>query len=365
MLYWISLNGHTDLAGVNEAKNAKTIYKKQIRRYLGMGFILSFIPGTDAFLARETLLTNIEHLESKKLFWMEELPWSDESENDLIPWFMKSPLHIIIRTFLAITHHNYEDSFESIFFGQNIGSSNRLNPFLYPAQLVVLILKAIRNNHLFYRINSYFGQFILILQIPAYAVIFIALGVAFSIAFSILIPGIVLYFVTELLLNSLNTLLIEPFKFVYEVLNQLVTNWYLDFAYMPTDDYNKVSKILAATDKKLIDDAIKNNSLNIYLTEELTLIESTEKIIDSMEKLRNSFFYKINQDKDLFIKSDPEILSAFNELENLRTFSYFTHKEMPNLFDKALTQKIIDTCQNLDSHTFEPEEITYPYGLFL
>lgn len=37
----------------NEGLEAKSIYKIQIRRYLGLGFFSSFIPGTEAFLARK------------------------------------------------------------------------------------------------------------------------------------------------------------------------------------------------------------------------------------------------------------------------------------------------------------------------
>ncbi|MBA3536607.1 MAG: hypothetical protein H0T84_08365 [Tatlockia sp.] len=311
---------------------AKIIYKKQIRRFLGLGFFLSFIPGTDAFKARDNLFETILQLESQLRF-----NTSPDPIKQFMGWLITSPLHIFFRTFVAITYENLAKEFPDIIFRkEDIGGVNRLNPFLYPTKLFCMFLD--NNNTL---IDSIFfnNSIPFILRIPIYAVGAILIAVFALIA--------LLYFTTELILNCTNTLLVEPFRYAFETIYQLVTSWNLDFRYIPSADYPKINKILHTVDKKLID-AEENSALQAYQTPDLTLIESTDKIIAAFEKHQNSLFYRINKDKNLVNQSRREILNSYNELENLRTFSYFTHKEMPNLFDSALTQKIIDTYQNLN-----------------
>lgn len=50
---------------IDNAKQAKNIYDRQIRRYLGLGFLLSFIPGTEAFIARKEYLSSLVHLQNE------------------------------------------------------------------------------------------------------------------------------------------------------------------------------------------------------------------------------------------------------------------------------------------------------------
>jgi hypothetical protein len=305
---------------------AKTIYKKQIRRYLGLGFFLSFIPGTEAFRARENLFETIMHLEANNL-----------KGGELLPRLMNSPLHIFFRTFAAIAYFNIESSFSQILFRKNdIGGLNRLNPFLFLTKLFFMVLK--HSNPLidFLFFNS---RMPFILKIPIFTLGAMVVAVLALVA--------VLYFITELILNSLNTLLVEPIRFVFEVLHQFVKSWITS---MPSADYPKVNRIVEAVDGKLINEAKLSNSLQVYQTKELTLVESTDEIIGSFEKHRNSFFYEINKDRDLFkdISSLETISIAYNQSENLRKFSYFTHKEMLNQFPKELNKKIIETCLKLN-----------------
>jgi hypothetical protein len=45
-----------------EAEKAKSIYELQIRRYFGLGFLFSFIPGTEAFTARTEYFSSLRTL---------------------------------------------------------------------------------------------------------------------------------------------------------------------------------------------------------------------------------------------------------------------------------------------------------------
>ncbi|MBA3536865.1 MAG: hypothetical protein H0T84_09685 [Tatlockia sp.] len=319
--------------GIEDAKETKAIYKKQIRRYLGFGFFLSFIPGTEPFLARNALLSSITKLESLEYIVGEKI---------LLPVFHSN---IFFRTLFSILYHNLNTDFSTILLNRDTRfvGLNRLNPFLYPTKLFTFLLDLNINSlsRLFHGIQN----LPLILKIPVYSALFIPVSI---IAIS-LITALLLYFATELVLNSLHTLLVEPFIFAYEVLYQLIESWGLDLAYMPTTDYKQVNRLVTAIDDQLINDAKQNDNLHINLTNDLTLIESTEKVINSMEKHRNSFFLRLNKDHNLETLGDKTIKNSYNQLEFLRKFSYFTYIEMANVFPKELTQNILDTWLKLNS----------------
>ncbi|MBA3535832.1 MAG: hypothetical protein H0T84_04370 [Tatlockia sp.] len=115
---------------IMEAEESKAIYKKQIRRYLGLGFFLSFIPGTEPFLARKALLSSILILESlDRLGGQKAIEWFDTN--------------IFIRTFFSILYHNFKTDFVTILLKKDdkFAGINRLNPFFYPTKLVFTILE--------------------------------------------------------------------------------------------------------------------------------------------------------------------------------------------------------------------------------
>ncbi|MBA3536864.1 MAG: hypothetical protein H0T84_09680 [Tatlockia sp.] len=168
-----------------------------------------------------------------------------------------------------------------------------------------------------------------------------------------------LIYVTELVLNSLHTLFVEPFIFAFEVLQQLINSWGLDLAYMPTEDYRQVDRLITAIGDDSISNAKQNDNLHIIQTKDLTLIESTKKVIESMEKHRHSFFLKIIKNKDLENIGVETIESSYNQLELLRKFSYFTRIEMAHEFPKELTHTILDTWLKINSADF----LNYAMGL--
>lgn len=206
---------------IEEAMVAKSIYKKQIRRYLGLGFFLSFIPGTESYLARKNLLSVISRIEAK----VEESGKNSDAIN---------PLHFFMRTFYALTYNHLEVDFSEILIQENyLAGINRLNPFLYLTQLAKLLI--LNSYNLLCNLKEKAPNFV---QITLWLFCPIILPIYMTGLLACLI-GLVCYFITELILNSLNTLLIEPFQFVFEVIMQNVKNSHLEFSYLPTDDYLK------------------------------------------------------------------------------------------------------------------------------
>ncbi|MBA2657650.1 MAG: hypothetical protein H0U70_11840 [Tatlockia sp.] len=107
----------TDQTFLNNALSAKSIYKIQIRRYLGLGFFLSFIPGTEAFIARINLLSVIE-----------------SCEEQAISWIVTTPFYLINRAINVIADGISNESFLELLQKKSWGI-NRLNPFFYLMRL--------------------------------------------------------------------------------------------------------------------------------------------------------------------------------------------------------------------------------------
>jgi hypothetical protein len=277
---------------LNELETAETIYKKQIRRYLGLGFFLSFIPGTEIYLARENLLSIIEEAELE-----------NERREPVFSFIINSPLHVILYTIVTIGS-SFRNGLTSTLKRNEDEQVNRLNPFLYITQLLVLILKEMPEIALFY-------------------VVLIPLLVVFTI----------LQFVTELVLNSLFSLLIEPLIFGYEVIEQLVTEWPLEYASTPTEDYKKVNKLLNATN-----DPMYYNET--YSTKELTLIEARKQSISSYKKHEEHAYFKLYKNTGLFDKRDSKIAEAYMFINGL--FILFLGSKDPAEESKFLNKDAIE-----------------------
>ncbi|MBA2709628.1 MAG: hypothetical protein H0U57_03425 [Tatlockia sp.] len=253
------------------ADAAKAIYKKQIRCYFGLGFLLSFIPGTDAFLARDNLLSVIIKIELKV----------KGSKGVTIalgrPFAFVSPLFIFIRPFFAILFFNGVYNLSKILKGVNDHSwgLNRINPFLYFVQLIRFFIVALN-------LKSKIEK----TTLPSW--LHWLLSPLYIIGTAGFLIGFLLYFTTEIILNSLNTLLVEPLKFIYEVIFQFFETWNLEFTFIPTDDYLKIDKTLTSLsnnptslDEDNLYNSNESNITKVYETQELTLIECTRPIAAS------------------------------------------------------------------------------------
>lgn len=298
---------------INEAIMAKAIYKKQIRRYLGLGFLLSFIPGTESYLGRSILLSVITKVEA-------ELTGEDRAFFGTPFYFLGSALHAIICNhsdidFLRILFRKYSD----------FGGLNRLNPFLYLTQLIKQII--IISNKIF---NESKNELLLVLKNCFLYLIVLPLCPVILI---MAVIGFVSYLATELLLNSLNTLLIEPFKFLFEAVHQFVKTSDSEFSFKPTEDYIKINRLMDA-----LSDKPDENRIHIaYQTKELTLIEGPEKLIKAIDHHQNSVFFKHYKSTDLFEKEDQTIANAYGQLENYKTFNFFTRDILPTELRQVIT----------------------------
>ncbi|MBA3535778.1 MAG: hypothetical protein H0T84_04075 [Tatlockia sp.] len=289
---------------IDEALIAKLIYKKQIRRYLGLGFILSFIPDSDPFKARINLLAVIERGE-------------EETSND----FIKSPFHILFRTFyelITVVENEELKLTEILFEKKNLKwGINRINPFFYLFKFLQDLTSSLKQGP--GQTDSIFGA---LLWLAVLAIGIVSYYVT-----------IILYFLSEPLFNFLHTLLIEPFIFAAEVINQKITDHSMDYALIPTDEFYKVNKIVTAFEPA-------NLIIDAEITPTLTLLTGSEEKIYNYKKHHSGLFFKKYQDTDLFEKSNKTIAEANAELQ-LTAFKFFNKERLPmDIIDKISQHRI-------------------------
>ncbi len=311
MLFFASIGSgygvHRDGILFNNTLTAKSIYKKQIRRYLGLGFFLSFIPGTDAFLSRNLLLNAIEKLEAN----------IQENENGN-NFFISSPYHIIWRLVIALIYYNVEKDLGTILVPANsFQGLNRLNPLLYIFQglraLILLFHDYFPRQNFHAAVDS---------SILLKMIIFPIITVLWLIGIAFLLLGTSLYFLTEVLLNSLHTLVVEPLIFSYEAIYQLVTSWSFEFKLVPNEDYSKLMRLI---------NALEVNEGLSQVTEgpEFTLIEASEKLQSEIEVQKESTFFKFYRGTDLFEQDNQVIREAHTRMESLYAFNLFFKQVLP------------------------------------
>ena len=256
----------------------------------------------------------------------------DERGSTFLSFGKSSPFYIV--TCLLIKHDKTlayvrEKKFKEILLGET--GINRLNPLFYLGFLIGSFM--FLSGMLFHRL----------LPLNARAYVYPPLLIILSVVGG---TYALLYLLTELTLNSLHTLFVEPFIFAYEVIHQLVTHWSVEFTYTPTEDYLKVNKMLVA---------IGNNqpgSGKSYSTKELTLIETREEEISFYKKHHESFFFKFYKDTTLFNKDPVRIAKSYSLFVNLYRSTYFSKKELP----KDVLRYTANTCFKLDSLDIEKKE---------
>ncbi|MBA2655951.1 MAG: hypothetical protein H0U70_03090 [Tatlockia sp.] len=293
----------TDLKMIAEALSAKSIYKKQIRHHLGLGFFLSFIPGTEAFRAREHLLAII-------------IKYEEQDDSGII----KILSHIFYRTLFIVKTviMNHKDSSEILSGKKNSNwGINRLNPFYY----ILHFLQSFEMRD--FPTQEFSGVLLMILLCVIGIVVYCL--------------SLILYIATEFLLNALHTLLIEPFLFAYEVFAQQIKNPNMEYVLISTEDYTKVAKIVNALDPE-------NLITNVETSQEITLVVGTERKINRYEKHRNSFFFKRYKDSDLFEQTTKSILEVHTPLQ-INAFRFFNKFRLPN----DILIKIADTLLKIQN----------------
>lgn len=336
----LNQEGSAELSKVlTEGRQAKLIYKKQIRRYLGLGFFLSFIPGTDAFRSREALSNFIHKVETN------ESELFDEGN------ILSFPFNILWTTFRALYHSWEKIIVGEISYKEDLKGLNPLNPFLYLTHLVVLLIKPIFEwmNTPIKKDDDNFLDSLFSFSKPLAFVFFIILSLITYILGIPIAILLVLFLATELVLNSLNTLFIEPVKFAFEAIQQLVETWGFEFACLPTEDFEKLEYLIEAEDIELFKELSTKNQFSSQ-TSELSFIVNSPKAIKTLKEEHHSFFFEQNKDKNLFRENNRKKIRAnYNEFTNLKIFYFFTKQiELLNVFPTELTKSIFDLCLKSD-----------------
>lgn len=133
--------------------------------------------------------------------------------------------------------------------------------------------------------------------------------------------AIILYFLTEPIFNLLHTLLIEPLIFIFEAINQLITDRTLEYAVFPTDEFTKLNIIVEALEPTNVITEVKR-------TKGLTLVVGSEEKISTYKKQQNSLFFKKYQDSDLLNQPKKSIVEANANLQ-LTAFNFFKKDILP------------------------------------
>ncbi|MBA2657075.1 MAG: hypothetical protein H0U70_08845 [Tatlockia sp.] len=314
-----SLLEHHELYMIAESKTAKIIYKKLIRQYLGLGFPLSFLPGTEAYAARINLLSVIARLEE----------YRQNSTLDNIY------IHLFKRTLASIKYSLDRERFQ----GDKVWGANRLNPFFYLTQMGVIFVGLLA------RINfklppqlEFLGDYIVLLDhllIPLYIITFVMLVLVMCVHFT-------LYFATEILLNSLNSLIMEPFIFAYEVLKQFFEKE--QFTQIPSIEYSELDPLRKTIDMNgEVIETDKQARLEIpkcYPTTEKTLIEGSKELINSFKFHQNTLFFKAYKNTGFFQQDKEIIQDSHAQLKAMQAFYWFALQ----LFPIELSEIIFDCC---------------------
>ncbi|MBA2657076.1 MAG: hypothetical protein H0U70_08850 [Tatlockia sp.] len=271
---------------------AQDIYTREIRSLLGFGFVLSFIPGTEPYSARMNLLSHIIRFESNH-----------------------TAIHNILNyLFLSQVKSIYKSLFETDNLFKLIRKNkkwNRVNPFLYLTKLFIyfifIIIGLVIGLASFVSVllelhnNKKLDLFLMIIFLPIFYIFMFALSWP-------VLAYMVLYYITELSLNFLYTLLVEPFIFAYEVIKQLYDNWSTQSLLIPTEDFLKLTDLSVAVELQTIEANAKyleveidnlqeqiSSLKEILPTSELTLIEGSKDLITNYKKYQNSVFFKVDK----------------------------------------------------------------------
>ncbi|MBA3537321.1 MAG: hypothetical protein H0T84_12045 [Tatlockia sp.] len=288
-----------NLINVQELNYVKLIYEKQIKRYfLGLGFFLSFIPGTEAFIARKELYKNlITHPKSSAYEFLDP---------------------IVGTLFGTMSNYTWgrDFDFDEAFFklihgtGAKYWVHHPINIFQYLAGM----LESLR--HFFWNEYEFNNN-------PEALLTRFGFGILLAIDFLLLVSVIFLLVIpTEFVLNMIDTLIFDPLRFIVEEIKQSYDYYDKEFLYVPSEEYNIVKMI--------------NNALNIPAQENSTTISANQYTLEisSSEKKNqyttcvNGLFFKTYKNEPMFWKKDHKaIAAAHRTLENLERF-YFFNKSM-------------------------------------
>ncbi|MBA3537626.1 MAG: hypothetical protein H0T84_13630 [Tatlockia sp.] len=313
----------SDEEHVLQVNHAKLIYEKQIKRYLfGLGFFLSFIPGTEAFIARKELYTSlITH------------PASSYELADPILGALLGTITKYTYSRFGRFNFDFDEAFYKIIHGTG-AKSWLLHPFNI-FQYLAGMLEFMR--------NFFWHQYEFDSSINQLTRSFF--GILLAIDFLLLVAVIFLLVIpTEFVLNAIDTLIFDPIRFIVGEIKQSYDYYDKEFLYVPTEEYNKVTMI-----KDALNTSAQENPLTIISANQFTLeITSSEKK-NQYTTYANGFFFKTYKNDPMFLEKDYKSIAATHRtLENLERFYFFNKSSatLPNDVVKLITATSLEPEMN-------------------
>lgn len=272
--------GH--LMGLRKLLNAQQNYEVLTRRYMGLGFFASFIPGTNAFAARmDYVREQLEvHKAIQEILNGHEFPFHGAIQLSLTPFYF---LENFAENYCSITDTALNNIVKirkdsllklvsyfpiaSDFIQVNSGSitlkkdwyENLGHTLVNPLRIISSLLRFLHRT-----VDAIF-------EIGAENGTESSLGRKFFKGLSafLFLPVRLLVGVVEaavdFVLDTLHTLLIEPWSFAYETGKQLVTTWSKELLYIPDKEYKGIkvleSVLMDAASKKMPEEASKPDDL--------------------------------------------------------------------------------------------------------
>ncbi len=267
--------GHNNSPTSNAIK-AKAIYDKQIKRYLGFGFLASFIPGTEAFLARTDYFLSLLEIHRKIENQLEggEFYAKHFHTIGLTPLYF---LSTFVAKFYEITATaktnilvNRKDTLgdlgsylpivsDIVWYSSRRGETIHIqenwykhlfSSLLNPIKLVSSALRFLhRSVDTFYELGTETRT-----ESSLPRLLLKGISALFFIPIRLLVS--LIEKTVDLGLSVLETLFIEPLRFGYEVVEQLLETWDKEYVYTPIEESNGIMHINNALDSHVYRDQI-------------------------------------------------------------------------------------------------------------
>ncbi|MBA3537818.1 MAG: hypothetical protein H0T84_14615 [Tatlockia sp.] len=301
------------------AENAKSIYDQQIRRYFGLGFLSSFIPGTEAFIARTEYFSSLLKLHknirknasdsdlpllhytnlspfyflNNYVLRLYGIPWRKDGRDPPKRTFAEALLELpLVSDWQQSKKYNQPEEWY-----KNLGHT-LLNPLRILSSLLRFFHFSL--DALIDLIKPYDHLARAGLRILS-VVIFYPFHFLAAVAES----------TVDFVLNCLDTLLIDPLRFGYEVAQQGLQTLFSEYFYVSSEEYDGVAYINLAINGNV------NNRFETKVTQSenytLTLFTDNEK----ETYIEESQFYKRMKDNLFFSKSDNFLKLSKTEKQTL------------------------------------------------
>lgn len=268
----------------NASRPAKIIYEKQIRRYLfGIGFIFSFIPGTEAFRARMELLETL-------MGYLYTHPGE---------FFM--PIGNAIE--MSILDFSFKKSVDYAISGKTESRLHPFNLFQYVLIAQVSLVAYVCD------INNHIPFWIIAMTSFLNSLLLVAIGT--------------MMLIVEFALRIADSIIFEPIRFFIEELKEKFDNDGKTFIYLPEEELN----VAVALDLAIHKSPNKAQALEHYSSRNFKLILANAEESIRISRCKASLFSQKYSCHALIGRSDSWIATTWTLLQNLMQFFIYAKSE--------------------------------------